>query len=248
MTKDEINAFLESGIIERYILGETSPSENEQLIELSKKYPEIAKALEESEALLFRILKDGERPVPVGLEKKIFRKLPSERKIYGLKLGIAVASILFSGLLYYTIQKILQYNALNKDYQELKLKCEEMTDEFASVNQAFQVINRENSIRIALQPTSRKDMNPILIWYERQSKMALVSTDHLISLDQGFDYQLWAIIDDIPKSVGIVHTSEKWQLLKIDFSTVPAAFAISIEPAGGSESPTLDKIIAVGSL
>lgn len=69
-----------------------------------------------------------------------------------------------------------------------------------------------------------------------------------LSVDQV--YQLWIIRGDLPISAGIFELNENGRIvLPIDgtLATSFDAVGVSIEPAGGSESPTPDQIILLGA-
>jgi anti-sigma-K factor RskA len=76
-----------------------------------------------------------------------------------------------------------------------------------------------------------------------------VSATNLEILDSSLDYQLWAIVDGKPVDAGILKTTDVYALPQkmISFSSAQA-FAITIENKGGSEVPTLDKMVALGGV
>lgn len=70
-----------------------------------------------------------------------------------------------------------------------------------------------------------------------------VDTDELPALEAGLVYQLWAIFDDQPSSVGVLDDPDGGAAMAL-----PARgtlVAITVEPEGGSEQPTSDPIVGV---
>lgn len=91
-----------------------------------------------------------------------------------------------------------------------------------------------------------------LIWSLDQRKSAILVND-LPSLDAGKTYQLWYIGESGPISAGTFesHSSAtSWRVLDGAMSageTVGVTVGVTVEPAGGSEQPTTDPIVALAS-
>ena len=73
-------------------------------------------------------------------------------------------------------------------------------------------------------------------------KMA-VDTEDLAKLDERQVYQLWAITNGAPSSVGVLADVEDGAAM--DMPAEGTEVAITIEPAGGSERPTTQPIVQV---
>ena len=59
-------------------------------------------------------------------------------------------------------------------------------------------------------------------------------------------YQLWGIVEGQPVSVGVFDLDQNLrEMLNIANAS---AFAITLEPTGGSETPTLDKMYVIGNV
>lgn len=59
-------------------------------------------------------------------------------------------------------------------------------------------------------------------------------------------YQLWALIDNKQKSLGVFDATDKNIILKMDSTKKAQAFAITIEKKGGNPHPTLDSLTSIG--
>lgn len=69
-----------------------------------------------------------------------------------------------------------------------------------------------------------------------------VDTDGLPRLDEGRVYQLWAIRDGTVSSVGVLDPDEG---VSMEMPPSDTQVAITVEPAGGSDQPTSEPIMAV---
>jgi anti-sigma-K factor RskA len=70
-----------------------------------------------------------------------------------------------------------------------------------------------------------------------------VDTSDLVALDQEHVYQLWAIQDGSPVSVGVLDDPRSGAAMELP--ETGTTVAITVEPAGGSEQPTTDPIAQV---
>jgi len=248
MTKDELKIFLESGIIERYVIGDVTREEEATLLDLAGKHEEVAQALKQSEQLIYKIVKSSEVEMPASLSDKIFDQIKPSTGLNFLKVSGILLSILSIMLLVYAIRTQSLLNESEQELEELQIKCTEASNDFAGLKDAFQLIADPATQRIVLNQTSDPGLNAGLVWYNSTNGMALFTTNNLSELDEDFDYQMWAIVDGIPNSIGIIEMDENNQIIRVGLPEIPSAFAISIEPKGGSESPTVDRIIALGVL
>jgi anti-sigma-K factor RskA len=70
-----------------------------------------------------------------------------------------------------------------------------------------------------------------------------VDTSGLQPLDSEHVYQLWSIADGTPTSVGVL--DDPGEGASMEMPATGTQVAITVEPAGGSEQPTTDPIVAV---
>lgn len=74
---------------------------------------------------------------------------------------------------------------------------------------------------------------------------AVLVAEGLPPIDEGKILQIWVIEDDVPKSGGVFKPGEKLTSTPVASSLEDADMvAITVEPAGGSEAPTTDPMLA----
>ena len=89
--------------------------------------------------------------------------------------------------------------------------------------------------------------------YDPGTHAAVVVLQH-VDVPSGHDYQLWAIRGNVPASLGLIHPDKDGlAVLRIPDAGDPAslgAFAISLEPEGGSPNPAAPSgpVVMVGKL
>ena len=93
----------------------------------------------------------------------------------------------------------------------------------------------------------QKDARVDVLW-DQNAQEVFIAVNNLNDLSDEFDYQLWAIGDDGPIGIGLVNSGEKLTLQQMEAVAQAGAFAITIEPKGGSKSPTLEKLVVLGEV
>jgi len=69
--------------------------------------------------------------------------------------------------------------------------------------------------------------------------------------DKEHEYQLWAMVNGKPVSLGVFGKSDSTSneaLVKMPAIQEAQAFAVTIEPMGGSINPTMDKLSVMGGV
>lgn len=184
---------------------------------------------------------------------------------------IAVAAMI-AGLFLTTALALLmwnQQNSLRKEIAEIKSSQEQLLAENAKYKEADEAYKKQMQLvqdifskrvevkTVAYNPftnqpnTLTKEGNFILLYWHPQTKKVLLMSANLPQLSPNEQYQLWGMVDGgkTPVDAGVFeykngHFETSWQ----KDITNASAFAVSIEPRGGSKSPTIDKVCMVGSL
>jgi anti-sigma-K factor RskA len=87
------------------------------------------------------------------------------------------------------------------------------------------------------------------VLWDQNAQVVFIAINNLNDLSDEFDYQLWAIGDDGPVGIGLVNNKvEKLTLQQMQAVAQAGAFAITIEPKGGSKAPNLEKLVVLGEV
>jgi anti-sigma-K factor RskA len=113
-------------------------------------------------------------------------------------------------------------------------------------NQFF-ILNSATT-KIAMNGTAVSPSSQARVFWNKENKEFLLIADRLPNTAENKQYQLWAIVNDEPKSLGLLKDNNSFDVPKpIDFAKVDA-FAITLEPQGGSKSPTLEAMYVLGAV
>lgn len=143
--------------------------------------------------------------------------------------------------------------------QLAELKTQRSKD--AQVMLALQVEQqRANGIQQVLTESSTRDvmmagtaMEPtaaVKVMWSEEGKKAVMMAKSIAPPPSDMQYQLWAIADGKPVSLGVFDYDEVMNITE-PFDVVVdkiSAFAITLEKRGGVESPTMEKMVVLGTV
>lgn len=191
------------------------------------------------------------KPVVVSLSRMAVAAM-----ISGLVLTSALALLMWT-----------QQNSLRKEIAEIKLSQEQLLAENNKYKQAEAAYQNQMAVvqdifarrvevkTVAFNPftnqpnTLTKEGNFILLYWHPQTKKVLMMSANLPRLSPNEQYQLWGMVNNQPVDAGVFEYKDgKFEAsFQKDISDAKA-FAVSIEPRGGSKSPTIEKVCMLGVL
>ena len=107
------------------------------------------------------------------------------------------------------------------------------------------VMNRSNKIVDLKGMPTAPDYSAVVYW-NPNSKQVMLMPENLPKPPLNKQYQLWALKDGKPIDAGVFDmTGDMTNMKKIQDAD---AFAITLEPMGGSVNPTMDAMYVVGKI
>jgi len=92
----------------------------------------------------------------------------------------------------------------------------------------------QSQVTVAWSPAKKK------VWIDMRSLKMPAN-------DAGHQYQLWALIGKKPVDLGVFDkTADSTDMKEMKSTAYADAFAVTLEPRGGSASPTMDKMMVIG--
>lgn len=270
-----IQDYIESGKLELFLLGELTEREREEVLALAKAHPKIQQELDALEKVLFSFDQTSGPTPSAQIKDKIFASLESEfRKEEGPKslstpteaktvkispwknfavaasivaVIASAAAVYFAGKFYDTEEK---FTALLQDQQVMADNLNQVKLDFEKTDSRLDRLVSGDFKRVEMKGEAlpmQKDAKVDVFW-DQKAQEVFVAVNTLNSLSAEFDYQLWAIGKDGPVGIGLVNPGEKFTLQQMQAVAEAGAFAITIEPKGGSKSPTLEKLVVLGEV
>lgn len=271
----DLKTYLESGILEQYILGDLSKEEMLEVESNALKYPKIRLELDQIENALFSYAKSNAIEPAQELRSKVLSSLeikeedPESPKIqaiggivkpspfYKYAFAASVALLFVSAVLLINLN-----NKLNDSYTQIALlqtgnqkysnQVNYIDEELVDTRNELQFYKNQDSYKlITLNGSDKAPSASMLVAFnaDKQEVMIDLSSLKMPSNDQEHQYQLWAIVDGKPVDLGVFDSSNKDGGMKKMKSVANAqAFAVTLEPRGGSENPTMEQMMAIGNI
>jgi len=288
LSVENLKAYIESGVLELYVLGDLSSEETLQVEEMAARYPEVRaeidaieqameqyamqNAVEPSadvetrlfEKLGFSDLEEQEEVVsnqPVYTEEpKIIRLDGSDGKVRTLRYALVacVALLVMSvAALFITYNKLndahSQIASLNLDKQKFAGVVTKLEYDNKGLNNMAEMADSKEWATIRMQGQAISPKSKMNVYWNKKDKSVLINyvAMDLPKADAEHEYQLWALVNGKPVSLGVFGKADSTSneaLLKMQTIQEAQAFAVTLEPMGGSVNPTMEKLTVMGGV
>lgn len=288
MSVENLKAYIESGVLELYVLGDLSSEETLQVEEMAARYPEVRaeidaieqameqyamqNAVEPSadvetrlfEKLGFSDLEEQEEVVsnqPVYTEEpKIIRLDGSDGKVRTLRYALVacVALLVMSvAALFITYNKLndahSQIASLNLDKQKFAGVVSKLEYDNKGLNNMAEMADSKEWATIRMQGQAISPKSKMNVYWNKKDKSVLINyvAMDLPKADAEHEYQLWALVNGKPVSLGVFGKADSTSneaILKMQTIQEAQAFAVTLEPMGGSVNPTMEKLTVMGGV
>lgn len=167
----------------------------------------------------------------------------------------AVAGILVVATLWYTANTRSSELSVRMASIEDKLEASEQAMTAMSADQekmaaVHEVLSDKMTVGMEMTGMPKSPDAAVKIMYNPGMKKAVMVAENIPQLPQDMIYQLWAIKDGKPISLGLFDNSELAEMT--DPFAIPdgqiSIYAITMEPRGGVVSPTLENMMVAGNV
>lgn len=267
-----INEYIQSGIIESYVLGLADAEEAAELKQLRAQYPELELAIQtfesELEAASFRNAvqvaphvktellskldfkaNDGESTVIPTISAELKPKGKTAFMKYMAAASVALL-ICSAGLNIYTYSK---YKKLVAENRQLALQRDQLyasntitQTKLSEADRTMQLITGSDMLKVELTGVPGKEANKAIVYWSQKDRDVYLITKNLPEAPKGKQYQLWALVDGKPVDAGMLSNCQS--ICKLKNIQSAQAFAITLEKEGGSPTPNLEQLYVMGKI
>ncbi|NRS90227.1 anti-sigma-K factor RskA [Flavobacterium sp. 7E] len=263
--ENENKEYIESGILEMYVYGLLTEKENEEIASHAKTNPAINDEIIAIEKAIVALSSSFSPFHSVANYEKIKEKLElkhakviefepetSNRAQY---LGWAAAILLLVGIGY-------QYNELNITANQVATTAVEK----AKLEKEFKILELKNATSETNLAVVRDPKNTVVnlggqvvapessakIYWNKETEVVYVDAANLPEPPDGMVYQVWALkLNPLtPTSIGLLDNfvANNQHIFAVDKTADAEAFGITLEPKGGSLTPTMEQLYTLGKV
>ena len=250
-----IKEYITSGIIEQYVTGLCSKEEEQELETLRRQYPELHTAIEQYEAELEKNMQLHVTLPSVETDEKILATLDMlgkpvislrpvlNNKTSWLRIAAAAAVLLLFTSSYFNY-------VLYKKTKQQENKLSNVINGSNSLPPGdYAIINNPTITPVALYGVGTHAICRCTMFWDKKTGKTYILIHHLPKSSAAKDYQLWAMVNGNPVSIGIINDEIRGRF--IEMQNVPAdatAFIVTLEKAGGTLLPTTEETYLSGKI
>ncbi len=252
------NTIKDKGIIEQYLLGELSDDQCKAVENILKEDAELQKYVNEIESDFEKLAFDNTIIPPSHIKTALITgsagnnidqnlNLNSKNNLKTVYLAIAASlAALFmisTGWLYLQWQdskitlKIVQNQTTN-----LQDRITVLEKNIKETNDWYQAINNAYVKQLQLKGNQISPNSKAITYVNHKDKTIILNPQGLEKLGADQTYQMWADVEGKMIDMGVIPTDRKMILMKYIDNT--ESINITIEPAGGNDHPTVERLIS----
>ena len=260
----ETKEYIESGVLELYVYGLLNEIENEEVVTMAKNNLEINEEIIAIEKAIVALSSSFSPFLSVANFEKVKEKLELKHaeviqleptKNRSQYIGWAAAVLLLIGLGYQynqldqTSTKVanteIEKAKLEKEFNVLKVKS-------ATIETSLAVVRDTKNTVVALGGQTVAPESFAKVYWNQQTKVVYIDAAGLPEPPEGMVYQVWALkLNPLtPTSIGLLENFDvnEQKLFAVNNANEAEAFGITLEPTGGSLTPTMEQLYTLGKV
>ena len=261
----ETKEYLESGILELYVYGLLSESENDEVTAMYNKNPEIKAEIISIEKAIINLSSSFSPFISHSQFEKIKSQLQlkhskivtmTPRSNWTTYMGWAASVALLIGV-GFQYSKLNQTNNQVVTIEKEKSKLQETVVGLETKNKetetVLNVVRDETNTVVTLAGQAVAPKAKAKIYWNKQTQVVYVDASGLPEPPEGKEYQIWSLKLQpqlTPTSIGMLTNfkSNTSKVFAVEKTGDAEAFGITLEPKGGSASPTMEQLYTLGKV
>ncbi|MEK6151685.1 anti-sigma factor [Flavobacteriaceae bacterium 3-367] len=247
--KEKIRIFLDTDLLEKYLLGTTSSEETLQVERYIAMYPEVRDTYDELQENLETFAKMHAIKAPEGLKDRILKRIKAEnsgrRRFLRYAIAASFVAFIFAGASYFfwnQNQNLVEENTIVSN--KIKDLEQDMRERLEDVRNQFIVLNNPQTKKYTVMGNKKARDLKAVAYINPVKKLSYINVSKLPNLPEDQCYQMWAEVNGEMVNLGIITEADNTEkLLALPYAENAISY-ITIEPKGGNETPTVANIVA----
>lgn len=247
----KLQVFMESGLLDSYILGTTTPDENLEVESYIAEFPEVEAEYERLQDNLEVLAKAHTVEAPKYILNAVIKEItddvpvipmpspPTHSRAPWFSIAASIAALIFGGLSYLlyeqNISLALENQVVVDEIFDLRSDIENNNNKLENVMLQFMKLNNPETEKYVLRGNSRAKNLKTVAYINAVDKTSMIDVVSLPKLPENQTYQIWAELQDRMVNLGILDESERNKLRTIPYMEDALGLSITIEPKSGSK-------------
>ncbi len=263
--------YIESGILELYVAGILSEKETREVYHFAEIYPEIKEEILKIEQTVLKLTEATASGVTITPFESIKNKLSfdplkktietevkiipinNQKSNWLLYAGWAASIILMGGIAWLTNQNTdLKTSLQTVEIQKgiLQNDVEQANNSLLDAKNIITALRDKDIITVSLAGQAVKPEAYAKVYWNKKTNSMYLDLQGLPEPPEGKQYQIWSLTLNplTPTSLGVVDgfIADADKIFTIQNTNQSEAFGITLEPKGGSVSPTMEQLYTLG--
>ncbi|MBO9584572.1 MAG: anti-sigma factor [Flavobacterium sp.] len=261
----EAQEYIESGILELYVYGLLSEKENLEIAELAKNNPEVDQEIISIEKAIIALSSSFSPFHSVENFEKIKARLELKHgKVVDMKpasnwsqyVGWAAAVLLLLGLGYQTLELTKTKEAIStvgNEKNKIQREYAFLDQQNKQTEKNLKIVRDIKNTGVTLGGQAVSPTSFAKVYWNQQTKTTYIDAAGLPTPPKGMVYQVWSLkLSPVltPTSIGLLDNFEgnAQKIFAVSQTDSAEAFGITLEPAGGSPTPTMTQLYTLGKV
>lgn len=264
----DLSCIISSGDLELYVLGMLPADEAEKITRLAELFPEIEAEITRITDTLKDVADSRDTAPSPALRNKVMHSLgelkkqesiegvapvvpmiqPAKKRSSWMAAASVVALLAAVGFMYMYKTQMNQQAEIGKmqaSLDQLRGNLQQQQVRISQDSLLMAMYDNEAIRKIKLKGLPGGADADVQLFWNKETMDVFVTQMRLPQTPSGKQYQLWAIVDGKPVDAGVLSSGLAMQKMKA-FPRAEA-FAITLEKAGGSPTPTLETMIVMAN-
>lgn len=264
----ETREYIESGILELYVYGLLDETQNAEVAQMARQHAAIEDEIVSIEKAIVNLSTSFSPYLSAENFEKIKQRLEikymPETQVVEMKrrtnwaawTGWAAAILLLAGGGYL----LMQWNQANMEIVNAETQNKKLQDTIILLDvrnkgteSALAVVRDNKNTVVTLGGQAAAPEAIAKVYWNRETQAVYVDASGLPEPPEGKVYQVWSLKlkpQLTPTSIGLLEnfTADTHKLFSVSTTADAEAFGITLEPAGGSETPTMEQLYTLGKV
>jgi len=261
----EAQEYIESGTLELYVFGLLTEAENLEIAEMAKKHPEMDQEIIAIEKAIVALSSSFSPFHSVANFEKIKARLELKHgKVVDMKpasnwsqyVGWAAAVLLLLGLGYQTLELTKtkeQIATVGTEKSKIERDFAFLDQQNKQTEKSLTIVRDIKNTGVTLGGQAVSPNSFAKVYWNKDTKTTYIDAAGLPKPPKGMVYQVWALkLSPVltPTSIGLLDNfdANSQKIFAVDQTQSAEAFGITLEPAGGSLTPTMTQLYTLGKV
>jgi len=237
----KLHNFLNSNLLNKYLVGDTSITETEEVEYFISNYPEVASAYDKLQDNLELIAKAG------AVDTKVIQ-LVQNKKTPWYSIAASAAAVLFavtSFMLYQKNQNLVnENNIVAEEIFDLRGDIEKNNSRLSDLSRELNKLNNPDAKKYVISGNDRAKNLKTVAYINSVEKTSMIDVITLPQLPKDQHYEIWAELQDRMVNLGILDETDR-KLKPIPYMEDALALSIKIGTSGDNDEQTDTEVAEV---